>query len=438
MFGSSEPIVAMVRAGSSKVAELLPIATNPARFRPVEPDPELACDVLFVGNYWGEPRSVVDALPALAAVGLDVHVHGRGWDRLPEFDGLARGPLDYDDVPRAYASARFVVDDAAAPTAPYGSVNSRVFDALASGAVVVSDGARGVRDLFGERFPTWTDARDLAARSSATWLGIRPGRTGSPPSCRQIGPRAAHLPLRAAAIRDAARPPGPPADRFGIRIGVPTWQVAESWGDYHFARAVQRELERDGFPTRIHILPSWITPVAAREDATLHVFGLRRAPTRPSQVNLLWQISHPDLADPDLYDRYDAAFVASDRFATAMAARTATPVRALHQATDPELMRPDPTGPHHELLFVANSRNIRRTIVDNLADTTHDLAIYGQKLDPGARRFTLRSWRPRARRRARLATIRRPISCSTTTGRTCGRKASSRTGSTTRSRRAPS
>ncbi len=39
VFGSSEPIVAMVRARSSKVAELLPIATNPARFRPVEPDP---------------------------------------------------------------------------------------------------------------------------------------------------------------------------------------------------------------------------------------------------------------------------------------------------------------------------------------------------------------------------------------------------------------
>ena len=138
VFGSSGPIVDMVRAGSAKVAALLPIATNPERFRPVDPDPALACDVLFVGNYWGEPRSVVDALPALAAEGLEVHVHGRGWDRLAEFDGLARGPLDYDDVPRAYASARFVVDDAAAPTAPYGSVNSRVFDALGSGALVLS------------------------------------------------------------------------------------------------------------------------------------------------------------------------------------------------------------------------------------------------------------------------------------------------------------
>ena len=170
--------------------------------------------------------------------------------------------------------------------------------------------------------------------------------------------------------------------RVGIRIGVTRPEATERWGDTHFARAVQRELERSGYPTRIHIVPSWAAPVAAREDATLHVFGLRAAPTRPSQVNLLWQISHPDLADPDLYDRYDAAFVASDRFAAAMAARTTTPVRALHQATDPDLMRPDPSGPHHELLFVANSRNIRRTIVDDLAGTSHDLAIYGQKWTP--------------------------------------------------------
>jgi Glycosyl transferases group 1 len=172
------------------------------------------------------------------------------------------------------------------------------------------------------------------------------------------------------------------AKRVGIRIGVPRWDAAESWGDYHVARSLQRELERDGFPTRIHLRPAWATAVGAREDASIHLFGLKAAPTRPAQVNLLWQISHPDLASPGMYDRYDAAFVASDRFATRMAAVTATPVRPLHQATDPQRLAPDPTGPHHELLFVANSRNVRRTIVDHLADTHHDLAVYGQKWTP--------------------------------------------------------
>ena len=375
VFGSSGPIVDMVRAGSAKVASLLPIATNPARFRPVEPDPALACDVLFVGNYWGEPRSVVDALPALAAEGLEVHVHGRGWDRLAEFDGLARGPLDYDDVPRAYASARFVVDDAAAPTAPYGSVNSRVFDALGSGALVLSDGARGVHDLFGERFPTWTDARDLA--DQVRRLGADPEASQAlATELRQVVLERHTYALRAAAIRDALVA-WTTADRFGVRIGVPSWEVAESWGDYHFARAVQRALERRGHPTRITFYPDWASPASARDPLTLHVFGLEEAPTRQAQVNLLWQISHPDLAGAALYDRYDAAFVASDWFAERMAGRSATPVQPLHQATDPERFRPDATGPQHELLFVANSRNVARKIVEDLAGTTHDLAVYG-------------------------------------------------------------
>jgi O-antigen biosynthesis protein len=107
------------------------------------------------------------------------------------------------------------------------------------------------------------------------------------------------------------------------------------------------------------------------------VFGLKEAPTHPGQVNILWQISHPDLATPELYERYDHVFVASDPFAARMAGRVAVPVGSLHQATDPERFRPEPGGPAHELLFVANSHKIHRRIIDDLAGTTRDLAIYG-------------------------------------------------------------
>jgi spore maturation protein CgeB len=62
-----------------------------------------------------------------------------------------------------------------------------------------------------------------------------------------------------------------------------------------------------------------------------------------------------------------------------MAAITSVPVKAMHQATDPERFRPDPTGPHHELLLVANSRARHRPIVDDLAGMTRDFAVYGSK-----------------------------------------------------------
>jgi GT2 family glycosyltransferase/glycosyltransferase involved in cell wall biosynthesis len=186
---------------------------------------------------------------------------------------------------------------------------------------------------------------------------------------------------RAAAIRHALID-WASAPRYGLRIGTPSWKVIDHWGDYHFARGLQRSLERAGHPTRIHFLPDWESPAAARDDVAVHLFGLKEAPTHRGQVNILWQISHPDLATPEIYERYDHAFVASDRFAARMAERVTVPVTPLHQATDPERFRPEAGGPHHELLFVASSRKVRRRIVDDLAGTTHDLAIYGRDWTP--------------------------------------------------------
>jgi spore maturation protein CgeB len=91
---------------------------------------------------------------------------------------------------------------------------------------------------------------------------------------------------------------------------------------------------------------------------------------------MLWQISHPELASPEVYERYDAVFVASDRFAELMAADVAVPVRPLHQATDPGRFHPQP-GPAHEVLVVANWRADRRLIAD-LLPTDRRVAVYGR------------------------------------------------------------
>ena len=297
VFGSSDRIVELVRERSAKVASLLPIATNPDRFGAPSASPDLACDVLFVGSYWGQLRGVVDALPALAEAGYSVHVHGRGWDALPAFADIDRGFLAYDDVPRAYASARIVVDDAATSTKPYGSVNSRVFDATAAGAIVVSDGALGVHELFDDAFPTWSDGPSLV-RLVESILGEPGPATERARTYRQRVLDEHAYGLRAATIRDALAG-WASATRYGLRIGVPSWDVIDRWGDYHFARALQRALERAGHPTRLHFFPDWDAAVGAREDVTVHLFGLKEAPTRPSQVNLMWQISHPDLATRD-------------------------------------------------------------------------------------------------------------------------------------------
>ena len=170
--------------------------------------------------------------------------------------------------------------------------------------------------------------------------------------------------------------------RWAIHIGPADWRAAATWGDTAFGRALQRELERRDVPAALLVFAERDDPVALRADVALHVVGTRRLPIRPGQLNLLWIISHPDAVRATTCGAYDLVFVASTLFADHVAAQVDVPVVPLHQATDPERFFVEPTGPPHELLFVGNSRNRHRPVIDALAGTTHDLAIYGTNWRP--------------------------------------------------------
>jgi GT2 family glycosyltransferase len=233
---------------------------------------------------------------------------------------------------------------------------------------------------------TWFDEFDIVLTSRDDVVAqVREGSAKVAQSLPRVAKRGQADDTRyvptAAAIRESLIA-WASATRYGLRIGVTSWEAIDRWGDYFFARGLQRYLERAGHPTRLHFLHDWASPTSARDDVAVHLFGLKEAPTHRGQVNVLWQISHPDLASPELYERYDHVFVASDRFAARMADQVSVQVESLHQATDPERFKPLPGGPHHELLFVASSRKVRRRIVDDLADTKRDLAIYGRDWTP--------------------------------------------------------
>jgi spore maturation protein CgeB len=251
-----------------------------------------------------------------------------------------------------------------------------VFDALAAGALVVTDNEVGAGELFGDRLPVVRDG-DALMRTLA-WAADKPEEARALRASLRATVLEQHTyAQRATEIRDHLLA-WVDAERYGILVGIPDWDQAETWGDLHFARAMQRQLERRGHPTRIHLLDEWPRSPSARADVVVHLHGLSDHRPRPSQANLLWIISHPDRVSPGMCDKYDAVLVASESFATELASRVSVPVVPLHQATDPDRFRPDGTGPEHELLFVGNSRRSRRAILDDLLPTTHDLAIYGK------------------------------------------------------------
>ena len=219
----------------------------------------------------------------------------------------------------------------------------------------------------------WFDAFDIVlVRDDATvrLVGDSSSKTATVATPSPHGwPQASAV---AGAVRDWAS-----RTRIAVMVQALRWDLAEPSGDYHLARALQRQFERRGHPTSVYFQREWSTAATAREDIVIHLWGRYELDVRPTQVNALWILYHPELVTDELCARYDVVFAAGDTLARRLSDRTGRVVRSLHQATDPERFRPTPGGPHHELLFVGNSRGTRRTIIDDVTPTSHDLAVFG-------------------------------------------------------------
>ena len=355
-----------------------PLAVNPARFRPRAAEERFAFDYVFTGNWWGEDRDIQQALAPRE--GERVAVFGKGWEEVPACAPYALGELPYEDLALLYASVKLVLDDTQGPTLPYGAVNARVFDALAAGTLVITNCESGVRELFDADFPVWSSRESL--RGALDELLADDGRRASLAARYREVVLASHTYAhRAARLRELLIEHEQRLT-FCLKIGAPNRAVAPMWGDLHFAESIARELRRRGHRSVTQTLDEWDDEAGLSYDVVIHLKGLSRFHPKPGQFNVLWSISHPAELTGEECDGYDLVAVASPLFAAELRERTATPVVVLEQATDPWVMYPDPHEPlAHELVYVANSRNVLRPIARDLLPTERDLAIWGANWD---------------------------------------------------------
>jgi O-antigen biosynthesis protein len=378
ILASSSRSAKLIEEESGRQAISFPLATNPTRFAPLPAEPARAADYVFTGNHWGAERDIQAALEPRREERLDIY--GRGWDEVPEMAPHARGPAPYEELPAIYSSAKLVLDDTSGPTLPYGAVNSRVFDALASGTLAITNCESGARELFGEEFPVWNSPESLRDRLDEL-LGDDERRDALAERFRGEVLRRhtyAHRGRRLVEIL------GEHEERlsFCLKIGAPSWEEADRWGDLHFAKALERELRGRGHRCLIQVLEEWENDEALSHDVVVVIRGLSRHHPKPGQFNVLWNISHPADLSGEECDGYDLVCVASERFAATLSERTTTPVIVLEQATDPTVFFPDPSPQYeHDLVYVANSRNVLRPIVRDLLPTDRDLAIHGANWD---------------------------------------------------------
>lgn len=157
---SSQLSARYVSSRTGKLAHILRIGTNPQRFNVEGRQPVPTLDYVFTGNYWGSDRDVASALGALP-MKLRGAIYGKGWHAHPHLARLDKGFVRYADLPDVYRRAAIVIDDANHVTKAWGAANSRVFDALAAGCLVITNSESVSLDVFDGELPVYRSNDDL-------------------------------------------------------------------------------------------------------------------------------------------------------------------------------------------------------------------------------------------------------------------------------------
>lgn len=400
---SSQKAANFLREQYGKLAHVFPIATNEQRFCPEGDRIADAVDYCFTGSRWNVERDLERSLiPRQVQYSFALYGHGwdgqkdcrpapKGflqrwrWDRQKQplqddFRSYWRGFLPYSQLPSVYRTVKVVIDDANHTTKSWGSVNSRVFDALASGALVLTNGKIGAEELFGGKLPVYQTAEDLHELLDR-YLRDEPARQALVTELRRTVLARHTYTHRAGQLQSILTDFRARKFRIAIKIPVPKLEELHEWGDYHFACALKRALVKHGHAVRIDILPDWYTPQGFGDDAVIVLRGLSQYTPDPAHINLMWNISHPDKVTADEYNLYDHVFVASSLYAEELARRVTAPVSCLLQCTDPQLFYPDPDveTPEEAVLFVGNSRKQFRPIVKDALAAGLPLAVYGTR-----------------------------------------------------------
>lgn len=378
-FASSQSAAAFIQAEVGTSAYVLPIASNPERFEKGRELAQYKSDYCFTGSFWGYARDI-SAMLDPSALPFDFAVYGQGWEKEPKFNEYFKGYVPYEELPAVYASTKIVIDDANHVTKQWGSVNSRVFDALAAGALVITNGKKGSEEVFDGLLPVYDSPCSLE-QLLYKYLTDDFARQELVNKLQNIVFQKHTYSHRAVQMHNYLKEKMCRAFRISIKIGAPRKKDMKEWGDYHFAIAMKKKFEEKGHIVRIDPLKDWYHSPSMGDDVVIVLRGLSEYKPKPYHINIMWNISHPDKISISEYNAYDYVFVASVKYAEELRGKLQVPVETLLQCTDPEVFYPAETDTPADLsegiLFVGNSRKIYRDIVKKAVADKIAVDVYG-------------------------------------------------------------
>ncbi|WHX48664.1 glycosyltransferase [Paenibacillus woosongensis] len=143
----------------SKLWGILPLAANTNIFRADAPEIDRTVDVSFVGNLFHIPRSIVDNLDI--SLNMNFKFYGRletGEVNHP-WQNFHQGNISYLNLPNLYQRSKIVIED----IAPFnrGTINLRIYEAMASGALVIANNAPEIKETFSEHVLIYQSKEEL-------------------------------------------------------------------------------------------------------------------------------------------------------------------------------------------------------------------------------------------------------------------------------------
>lgn len=170
VLSSSERSLEAIHHAFHGATGLLPIGVDTELFKPTGRTSDRR-GVVSTVNQWGRERELHMYLQE-ATVDFPLALFGQQRGMAPELAKYCEGPVSYFALPSLYNEAAIVLDDFNHTTAGYGNVNSRVFEAAACGAIVMTNRPSGLEGFgFGD-VPVFTSASEMCTLIARDFASI--------------------------------------------------------------------------------------------------------------------------------------------------------------------------------------------------------------------------------------------------------------------------
>ena len=165
-----------------------------------------------------------------------------------------------------------------------------------------------------------------------------------------------------------------------IKCPAPEGKDKVLWGDYPYALALKKYLERLNCFVIIDTREDWGCEEGADVVLVLRGTYFYRPDRRnKTALYIMWNISHPDKVTIDEYNLYDVVCIASDHYTEKIKNKVKVPVFSLLQCTDTEVFFPpeNQQPKKWDYIFIGNSRGVARNCVMWAIDENIPLRMWG-------------------------------------------------------------